>query len=79
MHPPVAAPAVQEHSPKLALELGLRLEEFHPEALGCRDQTGLVFRIDSMSFLNEAVGVVCSVGDGADGSLEDLTTIRPGP
>jgi hypothetical protein len=30
MHPPVAAPAVQEHSPKLALELGLRLEEFHP-------------------------------------------------
>jgi hypothetical protein len=79
MHPPVAAPAVQEHSPKLALELGLRLEEFHPEALGCCDQTGLVFRIDSMSFLNEAVGVVCSVGDGADGSLEDLTTIRPGP
>jgi hypothetical protein len=30
---------VQEHSPKLALELGLRLEEFHPSALGCGNES----------------------------------------
>jgi hypothetical protein len=35
VHPPVAAPAVEEEPPELALQLCFRLEELDPETLRC--------------------------------------------
>jgi hypothetical protein len=37
MHAPVAAPAMEQDVPELSLKLGLRLQELHPQALGCGD------------------------------------------
>jgi hypothetical protein len=34
MHPPVATPTVEQYTPELPLQFGLRLEELYPEALG---------------------------------------------
>jgi hypothetical protein len=34
MHPPVAASAVEQQPAEFPLQLGLRLQELHPEGLG---------------------------------------------
>jgi hypothetical protein len=75
MDPPVAAPTVEDDVPQLPFEFALRLQELHPQALRCPDESGVVLRIDSMRFLNEAVSVPRPLRDGADGSLEDLALL----
>jgi hypothetical protein len=57
------------------LEFGLRLEEFHPEALRVSGESRLVPRIRLVSLLDHAVGVPSPLGDGVDGPLEDLSLV----
>jgi hypothetical protein len=61
---------------ELALQLALRLQQFHPQALRRGYDSGLVSRIDLMSFLDDAVGVLSPVGDRVDGSFEDLAVFH---
>jgi excisionase family DNA binding protein len=77
MHAPVAAPAMEQDVPELSLKLGLRLQELHPQALGCGDESRLIARVNFVCFLDDSVGVGCSVGDGLDGALEDLPLASP--
>jgi hypothetical protein len=48
---------VERERPSLALQLGLRLQEFRPQAPRRGDEAGLVSGIDRMRFLDEPVGV----------------------
>jgi hypothetical protein len=42
VHPPIATPAVKQDVPEFALQLSLRLQQLHPQALRRGDEAGLV-------------------------------------
>jgi hypothetical protein len=55
------------------LEFSLGLEEFYPQALCRCHESRLVSRIGLIGLLDEAVGILCPVGDGVYGAFEDLS------
>jgi hypothetical protein len=67
---------VEQEPFEFPLQFGLRLQELHAQALRRGDEAGLVAGIDFVGFLHEAVGVPRPIGDGMDGSLEDLAVPR---
>ena len=56
---------------ELALEVGLHLQELEPEHLRV-DRDRVIASTSSLRLVNELVGFDGLLGDGVDGSLEDL-------
>jgi hypothetical protein len=57
MDPTVASPAVEEDVPKLPLQLGLRLQQLHPQALRRGDEAGGIWWIDRLGLFDYVASV----------------------
>jgi hypothetical protein len=71
MHVEAAFGAVEGEILKLALEVGLHLQELEPQHLRV-DRDWVIPSIGSLRLVDELVGLHRLFGDGAEGLLEDL-------
>jgi DNA processing protein len=72
VHRPVAPAAVPDPAAELSLQVALRLEQLHPQALRRKHGGAVVGEAGGVELLDEAVGVPRVLGNGVDSAFEDV-------